>query len=41
MAIMIPEESCRLDDPTHPENVVFNIVEQQFDASWTVLYSTP
>jgi hypothetical protein len=39
MAVMIPEESCRLNDPTHPENVVFDAVEKQFDDSWTVFHS--
>ena len=39
MAIMIPEETCRPNDPGHPENVVFDIIEAQFDDSWTVFHS--
>ena len=39
MAIMIPEETCRPNEPTHPENVVFDAVERRFDDSWTVFHS--
>ena len=39
MAIMIPEETRRPNDPTHPENVVFELIEKQFDDSWTVFHS--